>query len=84
LPERPLSDYKPPNDGPLGALPLPTPLAIILSTMHRKYAAGDMEGAVALARIAAPYLHAHALSAIPMTDLATMPDADLDALKAQD
>jgi hypothetical protein len=52
--------------------------------MHRKYAAGDMEGAVALARIAAPYLHAHALSAIPMTDLATMPDADLDALKAQD
>jgi len=61
-----------------------TPLAIILEAMHAKYAVNDLEGAVALARIAAPYLHPRVRAATPATELATMSDADLDALEAQD
>lgn len=61
-----------------------SPLTIILSTMRQKYADGDIDGAVALARIAAPYLHPRIPATIPPSDLAAMPDADLDALRRQE
>ncbi len=35
----------------------PTPLDILLQAMQRKWRAGDLDGAAALARAAAPYLH---------------------------
>jgi hypothetical protein len=35
-----------------------TPLEILYAVMHRRFAAGDLEGAVAAAREAAPYVHA--------------------------
>lgn len=86
MPKRPAPDYQSsyvePPTPPAAILAAPTPLAIILATMHRKYADGDHDGAVALARIAAPYLHPKIPAAIPATDLAAMPDAELDALKA--
>jgi hypothetical protein len=60
-----------------------TPLALILSEMRRKFVEGDKDGAVALARIAAPYLHPRLPAATPPADLATMPDADLDTVRPQ-
>lgn len=36
----------------------PTPLSVLLSAMHERWALGDLKGAAELARIAAPYLHA--------------------------
>jgi hypothetical protein len=36
---------------------VPTPLCILLEMMREKWAAGDREGAVELARFVAPYLH---------------------------
>ena len=84
MPKRPDPDYPSPYAEP-SATPLqPTPLAIILETMRRKYATGDIDGAVALARIAAPYLHPRMPAATPATDLAALPDADLDALQTPD
>ena len=52
--------------------------------MRRKFAQGDLDGAVAVARIAAPYLHPRVPAATPGGDLAAMPDADLDALQLQE
>ncbi len=57
--------------------------------MRAKYADGDMNGAVALARIAAPYLHPRIPAAIPAVDptaedLAALSDADLDTLRPRD
>ena len=34
-----------------------TPLAILLQVMRDKWDAGDHEGAVAIAKVAAPYMH---------------------------
>ncbi|WP_158746066.1 hypothetical protein [Acidisphaera sp. L21] len=86
MPKRPSEAYQSPYaDQP--SIPLAsnlTPLAIILDTMRRRYAEGDLDGAVALARIAAPYLHPRIPAATPPTDLAAMPDADLDAFRPQD
>lgn len=82
MPKRPDPAYQPSYAVPSDVPPAPTPLAIILATMRRKYAAGDLDGAIALARIAAPYLHPRVPPAIPPADLAAMPDADLDAIQA--
>jgi hypothetical protein len=60
-----------------------TPLELILTEMRRKFRGGDKDGAVALARIAAPYLHPRLPAATPAADLATMPDADLDTVRPQ-
>ena len=56
---------------------LPTPLDVLLVTMHRKWQAGDQDGAASLARVAAPYLHARRLAARHATDVETMDDAEL-------
>ena len=61
-----------------------TPLAILLEVMLGKWAAGDHDGAVALARAAAPYIHPRIPPARPATDLATITDADLDAVQCLD
>ena len=60
-----------------------SPLAIILTTMRQRYADGDLDGAIALARIAAPYLHPRLPASVPPADLAAMTDADLDAFRPQ-
>ena len=43
-------------DNPTPQDPL-TPLAILLQAMRDKWEAGDHEGAVAIAKVAAPYMH---------------------------
>ncbi len=85
MPKRPNPDY--PSSQAQPPTPLPastTPLAIILEAMRAKYEHKDLDGAVELARIAAPYLHPRVRAATPMTELAAMPDADLDALQTQE
>lgn len=52
--------------------------------MREKYAARDYDGAEALARVAAPYVHPRVPASAPPSDLATMPDADLDSLHPSD
>ncbi len=88
MPKRPSEAYQPPYADPSN-LPAPTaadlsPLAIILRTMRERYAAQDYEGAIALARIAAPYLHPRLPAATPPAEIAAMTDADLDALRPQE
>lgn len=57
------------------------PLDILLHEMRRKWEAGDTEGAIALARIAAPFVHARPAPARPaFENLRTMTDAELEAL----
>ena len=58
-----------------------TPLGIILEVMHARYREGDLEAAVALARLAAPYIHPRVPATRLAADLATVPDADLDAVR---
>ena len=58
----------------------PTPLAIILVAMHRRWAEGDEAGAVALARVAAPYVHPRAPAAKTTMDVSLVQDAELDSL----
>jgi hypothetical protein len=58
----------------------PTPLAILLAAMHASWQAGDRDAAVALARVAAPYIHPRIPAARPMQDLRNLSDADLDTL----
>ena len=77
MPKRPSEDDNKSHADPTDTL---TPLALILTEMRRRFAGKDLEGALTLARIAAPYLHPRASAAPHPTDLATMPDADLDAL----
>ena len=87
MPKRPNQGYQSFYNDPLtvndGALDV-SPLGSILKTMHQRHASGDLEAAMSLARIAAPYLHPRVPSAAPQMDLATMPDAELDALRSQD
>jgi hypothetical protein len=54
----------------------------MLTAMRRKFAAEDLDGAVAIARIAAPYLHPRVPPAALAPDFASLSDADLDALDA--
>ncbi len=58
----------------------PTPLEILLGTMRRKWAEGDADGAVALARVAAPYLHPKAPVVPARGNLAELQDGELDEL----
>ena len=55
-----------------------SPLHVLLSVMKRRWDTGDVEGAVALAKVAAPYLHGRAPSARPGGDIAGVPDDELD------
>ena len=81
MPKLPSTDYK------LSHAELPpdaTPLSLLLILMRKRYNGGDYDGAIDLAKIAAPYLHPRVPSSPPAADLATMPDADLDSLRPQD
>ncbi|HTW29532.1 MAG TPA: hypothetical protein VME92_20575 [Acetobacteraceae bacterium] len=63
----------------------PTPLAVMLAVMQRKWQEGDYDAAATLARAAAPYLHARRASA---RDAAPEPqhwsDAQLQLLLGDD
>ena len=54
------------------------PLYVLLEVMRRRWKIGDLEGAVALAKVAAPYLHGKAPSARPEGDLAGVTDEELE------
>ena len=57
-----------------------TPLALMLALMRDKWASGDRDGAVKLACVAAPYLHARRApnaSGIPPAEAHLLSDADL-------
>jgi hypothetical protein len=59
----------------------PTPLAVLLAAMHAKWDEGDLEGAAALARAAAPYVHPRRATERPLQpDIAAhrLTDAELD------
>ena len=57
--------------------PNPTPLDLILKHMRMRDVKGDVEGALALARIAAPYIHPRVVATTPHSDIAHVSDADL-------
>ena len=82
MPERPSGDY--PSSHAEPPSPDISPLSLILEIMRERYVAKDYDGAIALAKIAAPYLHPRVPSATPPSDLATMPDADLEQLSPRD
>ena len=84
MPKRPDMNYHSPYAEPPTTPTTMTPLGVILDIMHRKFEAGDLDGAVAVARIAAPYVHPRIPAAAPGHDLAAMPDADLDTLQLQE
>jgi hypothetical protein len=56
-----------------------TPLAILLASMHRKWTEGDEEGAVKIARLAAPYLHPRRAAITHSGRLSLEPDHLTDA-----
>jgi len=58
----------------------PSPLLVMLTVMRRKWRDGDEEGAVALAKAAAPYVHPRAPVARPSPDLSQVSDDELDEL----
>ena len=57
---------------------------MILTTMRRHWDKAEYDAAIALARIAAPYLHPRLPASAPPVELAAMTDADLDAVRPQD
>lgn len=54
------------------------PLYVLLEVMRQRWEIEDYDGAVALARIAAPYLHGKAPLARPGGDLAGVTDEELE------
>ena len=60
-----------------------SPLHVMLTVMRRKWREGDEDGAVALAKAVAPYVHPKAAAARPLYDLAQVSDDDLDELVAR-
>ena len=55
-----------------------SPLHVMLTVMRRKWRDGDEDGAVALAKVAAPYVHPKVPAARPSHDLAQVSDDELD------
>lgn len=55
-----------------------SPLQVMLTVMRRKWRDGDEDGAVALAKVAAPYVHPKVPAARPSMDLAQVSDDELD------
>ncbi len=55
-----------------------SPLFVMLTVMRRKWRDGDEDGAVALAKVAAPYVHPKVPAARPCMDLAQVSDDELD------
>lgn len=60
-----------------------SPLHVLLTVMRRKWRDGDEDGAVALAKAAAPYVHPKVPSARPSMDLAQVSDDELDGSGAR-
>lgn len=58
------------------------PLDVLLQTMRRKWENGDYDGAVSLARIAAPYLHPKQTSPPHNMELRLLSDDELSAVCA--
>ena len=61
---------------------MPTPLEVLLGVMNRKWADGDEDGAVQLAKAAAPYVHPRASARGPV-DLAGVGDDELERMDGQ-
>jgi len=61
-----------------------SPLFVLLHVMRERWAKGDVDGAVALAKLAAPYLHGKAPVARPVGDLAEVPDDELEQWSGDD
>ncbi|MDT7952985.1 MAG: hypothetical protein RQ966_15885 [Acetobacteraceae bacterium] len=60
-----------------------TPLYILLSVMRRKWKEDDVDGAVALAKVAAPYMHPKVPAARPVGDLSGVSDDELDRIERE-
>ncbi len=60
----------------------PTPLHVLLKTMHQRWAEGKLDEAAALAKAAAPYLHPRAAAGRGLPDLGSLTDEQLDELCA--
>ena len=58
-----------------------TPLYILLSALRETWAAEDVDGAVAFAKVAAPYLHPKVPAARPTSDLSGVSDAELNRIE---
>ncbi len=56
------------------------PLDVLLQAMRHKWDQGDHDGAAALARDAAPYLHSRMGTARAAPELRTISDDELDRL----
>lgn len=54
-----------------------SPLTVLLTVMRRRWTANDEPGAVALARIAAPYMHGRVCPARAFGELSEVPDDEL-------
>ena len=84
MPKNPSVDDHPSHADPPANTPDISPLAIILEAMRERYKTKDYDAAIALARIAAPYLHPRVTPRTQAADLAALPDADLDAIPTHD
>ncbi len=62
---------------------MPTPLEVLLRVMNRKWTEGDEDGAVQLAKAAAPYVHPRA-AARGSVDLAEVGDDELERMHGGD
>lgn len=62
----------------------PSPLDILLTLMRRHWAAGEEAEAVALAKLAAPFVHPRAQATRQSADLAGASDDELDHAGAAD
>jgi hypothetical protein len=58
----------------------PSPLHVMLTVMRRKWRDGDEDGAVALAKAVAPYVHPRAPAARQSPELSQVSDDELDEL----
>ena len=55
-----------------------SPLHVMLTVMRRKWKEGDEDGAVALAKVVAPYVRPKVPAARPSVDISQVPDDELD------
>lgn len=58
----------------------PSPLLVMLTVMRRKWRDGDEDGAVALAKAVAPYVHPRAPAARLSPELSQVSDDELDEI----
>jgi hypothetical protein len=61
----------------------PSPLDVLLRTMHRHFEAEEYDEAAAAAKAAAPYVHPRPSAARALPDLSAVKDDELDDLCAR-